>query len=163
MGSRARQKTLTSSVIKADLENYYHILGGKTGTIDEAINLAIILEIPGSLDRLAVVVFYAEGTNSQKNNRFEAARQVADAALLKYSDPTYDNSRIDVCCESAVACLIPAYGADMPYASVLAGNPRGQSRNAPRTQGQLLPQARQPRRLLHDGRELREDQGAEGV
>ena len=119
MGSRARQKTLTSSVIKADLENYYHILGGKTGTIDEAINLAVILEIPGSLDRLAVVVFYAEGTNSQKNNRFEAARQVADAALLKYSDPTYDNSRIDVCCESAVACLIPAYGADMNDLKIL--------------------------------------------
>jgi len=118
-GPKARSMMLRSSVIKSDLEDHYHIVAGKTGTIGRAINLAVILEIPNSSDRLAVVILYADGANSQKNNRFAAAKQAADAAILKYNDPTYDNSRIDVCCECAVVCLIPEEGADMKALKVL--------------------------------------------
>ena len=111
-GENAREQTVVSTVIKAELEDYYHILGGKTGTLSayDARNLAVILEIPDSDDRLAVVALYADGLDTEENNRFAAVRQAADAAMVKYTDPTADNSDAEVCCRSAIACLIPADG-----------------------------------------------------
>lgn len=111
-GSKARTKTVESSVIKPELERYYHILGGKTGTLDGVRNLAAILEIPGSDDRLVVVVLEANGSNLTSVNRYQAARETADAAMKKYRDPSCDLAGTDVCCASAIACLIPARGGD---------------------------------------------------
>ncbi|MBQ7875232.1 MAG: hypothetical protein IJ306_08775, partial [Oscillospiraceae bacterium] len=120
-GESARKQTVNSTVIKSDLEDYYHILGGKTGTLSSynARNLAVILEIPESEDKLAVVALYANGLDTDSDNRFEAARQIADAALLKYYDASEDNSDTNVCCASAIACLIPAEGVDFDNLQIL--------------------------------------------
>ncbi|MBQ5357679.1 MAG: hypothetical protein IIU57_05575, partial [Oscillospiraceae bacterium] len=120
-GEKAREQTVKSTVIKPALEDYYHILGGKTGTLSayDARNLAVILEIPESEDKLAVAALYANGEDNASENRFEAARQIADAALLKYENLDYDNSGIDVCCKSAIACVIPGEGADLNNLRIL--------------------------------------------
>ena len=120
-GEKAREQTVTSTVIKPALGDYYHILGGKTGTLSKfnARNLAVILEIPESEDRLAVVALYADGLDADTDNRFEAVRQIADAAIAKYTDPNADLSSVDVCCAGAVACLIPADGVDMGDLEIL--------------------------------------------
>ena len=120
-GARTATRTVNSTVIKPALEDYYHILGGKTGTLTahNARNLAVILEIPNSEDRLAVVAMYANGMDSDGENRFEAVRQIADAALIKYADPDADISDMDVCCAGAAACLIPAEGVDMENLQIL--------------------------------------------
>ena len=120
-GEKAREQTVVSTVIKPALEDYYHILGGKTGTLSKfnARNLAVILEIPESDDRLAVIALYADGLDTDSNNRFEAVRQIADAALAKYFDPSVDNSATDVCCASAIACLVPADGVDLGDLEIL--------------------------------------------
>ena len=57
----------------------YRVCGGnehETGTLSQynARNLAVILEIPGSDDKLAVVALYADGLDTDADNRFEAAR-----------------------------------------------------------------------------------------
>ena len=113
LGDAARQQLVESTVVKPHLESYYHILGGKTGTLTRynARNLAVILEIPGRCERLAVVELYADAPNSQPNSRFDAIRQIADAALEKLANPDLDLSDRDVCCKAAAACLIPAEGA----------------------------------------------------
>ena len=113
MGDMPRRQLVESTVVKPQLETHYHIIGGKTGTLPRynARNLAVILEIPGRRERLAVVELYADGLNSEPNNRFEAVRQIADAALQKLQDPCTDLSRTEICCKAAAACLIPAAGA----------------------------------------------------
>ena len=113
MGDMPRQQVVESTVVKPRLETHYHILGGKTGTLTryQARNLAVILEIPGRRERLAVVALYADGMNSEPNSRFDAVRQIADAALQKLQDPCADLSQTEVCCKAAAACLIPAAGA----------------------------------------------------
>ena len=120
-GDNAREQSVVSTVIKPALEDYYHIFGGKTGTLSayNARNLAVILQIPDSEDRLAVVALYANGLDTDSDDRFEAVRQIADAALAKYEDPTLDNSSTDVCCSGAIACLIPAEGADLDELQIL--------------------------------------------
>lgn len=113
LGEMPRQQMVESTVVKPQLETHYHIIGGKTGTLTRynARNLAVILEIPGRRERLAVVALYADGMNSEPTSRFDAVRQVADAALQKLQDPAADLSGAEVCCKAAAACLIPAAGA----------------------------------------------------
>lgn len=113
LGDMPRQQRVESTVVKPRLETHYHIIGGKTGTLTKynARNLAVILEIPGKYDRLAVVALYADGMNEEPTSRFDAVRQVADAALRKLEDPTADLSDTAACCKAAAACLIPAAGA----------------------------------------------------
>ena len=118
-GPKARTKPVESSVIKPELEQSYQILGGKTGTLDTIRNLTVILEIPGSDDRLVVVALGANGSNYTTVNRYQAAKQIADAAMEKYRNPDADVSGRDVCCASAIACLIPAEGADLHDLQVL--------------------------------------------
>ena len=119
-GNAARKQLVESTVVKPRLEAHYHILGGKTGTLTRynARNLAVILELSDTDQRLAVVVLYADGVNSEPTSRFDAVRQVADAALQALQDPTADLSHTEVCCKAAAACLIPAdgaaEGADLP-------------------------------------------------
>lgn len=109
-GSNARKQTVYSKVMKASLTNYYRVLGGKSGTLSCCINLAVILEIPGSEDRLAVVAMNADASDGYNGNRYQAVKQIADAALMKYDDPEADLSEVEVCCGSAMACLLPADG-----------------------------------------------------
>ncbi len=113
LGDQPRQQKVESTVVKPRLETHYHILGGKTGTLTRhnARNLAVILELPGRRERLAVVALYADGKNDEPTSRFDAVRQVADAALQKLEMPDADLSGAEVCCKAAAACLIPAAGA----------------------------------------------------
>lgn len=113
LGDMPRQQKVESTVVKPRLETHYHIIGGKTGTLTRynARNLAVILELPGRRERLAVVALYADGMNNEPNSRFDAVRQIADAALQKLEDPAADLSGATVCCKAAAACLIPAAGA----------------------------------------------------
>jgi len=118
MGENARQVGCVSKSTHPDLDTYYRTLGKKGGTMDSArlnmwiSNLMVFLEIPNSADRLAVVVLYAEQGNKLPNNRFKAVRQAADIALLKRKDPNADISQMSVCCENAIAAVIPADGGD---------------------------------------------------
>ena len=103
------------------LSPYYHILGIKGGSLigPKIYNLAAILEIPDSEDKLAVVALYSDGKHEESNGSRAALKQVADAALIKYNDPKADNSSASVCCQSAIACLIPAEGADFENLQIL--------------------------------------------
>lgn len=103
------------------LSPYYHILGIKGGSLigPKIYNLAAILEIPDSEDKLAVVALYSDGKHEESNGSRTALKQVADAALIKYNDPKADNSSASVCFQSAIACLIPAEGADFENLQIL--------------------------------------------
>ena len=103
------------------LSPYYHILGIKGGSLigPKIYNLAAILEIPDSEDKLAVVALYSDGKHEESNGSRAALKQVADAALIKYNDPKADNSSASVCCQSAIACLIPEEGADFENLQIL--------------------------------------------
>ena len=118
-GDNPRTKNLVSKVIVQELEQYYHILGGKTGTLTGARNLAVILEIPGSADQLVVVALGANAPNGTEGNRYQAVKEIADAAMAKYHDPAVDNSDVEVSCASAIACLLPADGGDHQNLTIL--------------------------------------------
>ena len=100
-----------------DLDPYYNILGQKGGSLSYYFtrsnhvfvsNLATVLEIPDSEDLLFVVVMYAkEGVNDPLNSR-RATRQVADIAMALYEDPNAEVSGEDICCENAIAAVLPA-------------------------------------------------------
>ena len=99
-GNNPRIQDITTTVSSAALEDYYFLLGGKTGTVDGQSNLLAIVEGPD--ERLyAVVVLGAE------INRFEAAKQALDAAMLKYYDRNYDNTNEIVQAKSAAVCIVP--------------------------------------------------------
>ena len=113
-GDKPRQMLCVSKSMHPDLDNYYHSLGRKGGSLMSSrtglyvYNLASILEIPGSEDRLAVVAMYAPEGNQHPNNRFRATKQIADIAMAKYKDPNADVSQMRVCCENAIAAVLPA-------------------------------------------------------
>ena len=108
LGPNARTLTVESTVILEELERHYHILGGKTGLLGKTRNLAAILEIPGSADKMVVVALGADGNIGEEGNRHQAVREIADAALIKYKNPSADNSGEKVCCTNAIAYLLPA-------------------------------------------------------
>ncbi|MBQ9130841.1 MAG: leucine-rich repeat protein, partial [Clostridia bacterium] len=110
MGLKARTQSLTSTVIKPALTQYYTILGGKTGTLNSTRNLAVILEIPESEDRFVVVAMSANGKDGAAGNRYQAIKEIADLALEKYADASVDLSGKDVCCDGAIACLLTPEG-----------------------------------------------------
>lgn len=117
-GDNARQMDCVSKSTHPDLDTYYCSVGKKGGTMDSTrlnmwiYNLAVFLEIPGSDDLLAVVAMYAPDGNQLPNNRFHATKQVADIAMALHNDPNADISDMPVCCENAIAALIPAHGGD---------------------------------------------------
>ena len=99
-GNNPRIQDINTTVASAALEDYYFLFGGKTGTVDGQSNLLAIVEGPD--ERLyAVVVLGAE------INRFEAAKQALDAAMLKYHDRNFDNSNEIVQAKSAAVCIVP--------------------------------------------------------
>ena len=115
-GSEVRTKECIAKSQHPDLNDHYKVLGRKGGTLMSSrknlfvYNLLSFLEIPGSSDRLAVVVMYAPGNKQSPNNCFEATRQVADIAMKKYRDPDADTADMPVCCENAIAAVLPADG-----------------------------------------------------
>lgn len=115
-GPQPRTKECIAKSQHPDLNDHYRVLGRKGGTLMCSrknlfvYNLVSILEIPGSADKLAVVVMYAHGNKQSPGNCFEATRQVADIAMKKYSDPDGDIADVQVCCENAIAAVLPAEG-----------------------------------------------------
>ena len=99
-GTSPRTQKVTTTVASANLEDYYYLVGGKTGTVDGQSNLLCIVEGPD--ERLfACVVLGAEV------NRFTAAKQALDAAMIKYYDKDADNSNCVVEAKSAAVCVVP--------------------------------------------------------
>lgn len=121
-GEGARQQTVVSTIRGNEyLDPYYEILGCKDGELPdyEVRNLAVILQVPDSGDKLAVVVLCAYGRNTQPTGSRAVARQIADLALEKYQNPEAEHSGVKVCCQSAIACLIPEEGADPENLQIL--------------------------------------------
>lgn len=117
-GDNPRTVECTSKSMHPDLDAHYRTLGKKGGSLMSSrtglyvYNLLSILEIPGSEDRLAAVVMYAQEGNQHPNNRFKATKQAADIAMAKYKDPNADVSAMPVCCENAIVAVLPADGSD---------------------------------------------------
>jgi len=114
-GPEARDFPVKSSVTASDdshfLSEYYPIMGGKTGThmSKEIFNLVTLVEIPGTDDWLACAVLYAQQSNGNPNNRFVAAKQAVDAALMKYRDPSAAHSGTEVCAAGVAVCKVPKH------------------------------------------------------
>lgn len=99
-GNQPRVIELYTTVAGAQLEDYYFLFGGKTGTVDGQVNLLALVEGPD--ERLfCVVVLGCSG------NRFAAAKQAMDAAVVKYNNPNADVSGYVVDAKSAAVCLVP--------------------------------------------------------
>ena len=110
-----RQQTVASTIRgNRFLDPYYEILGCKDGELPDynVRNLAAILRVPDSEERLAVVVLCAYDGSYDPNGSRAAVKQVADLALARYRDPEVDPAYTDVCCRSAIAALIPEEGAE---------------------------------------------------
>ena len=114
-GIEPRELTVVSTVVAADeshlLCDSYPIMGGKTGTLSgpKAYNLAALVEVPETGDRLAFAVLYANQKNGEPENRFAASKQAIDAALVKLYDKKADNSAEPVCAASVAVAKVPAY------------------------------------------------------
>lgn len=97
-----------------DISNDYVLLQQKGGSmwlpyLDIYVyNLAAVIQIPDSEDQLIVVALYAEDDHEGPNNSRLATKQVADIAMALYNDPAADVSKMPVCCENAIAAVLPA-------------------------------------------------------
>lgn len=121
-GEKPREQTVTSTIRGSEfLEPYYEVLGCKDGEFPdkEVRNLALILQIPDSKERLAVVVLCAYGHNRLETGTRAVAKKAADLALTKYRDPEADLSGEKLFCQSAMVALIPAEGADLENPQIL--------------------------------------------
>ena len=101
-GNNPRSEHLTTTVAGSALENYYCLFGGKTGTVDGQVNLLAVVEGPD--ERLFCVVVLG-----CDDNRFQAAKEALDIAMIKYKDPNADVSGYDVSCKSAAVCVVPMH------------------------------------------------------
>ena len=88
-------------------------MGGKTGShkSKSIYNLITLVDVPGTDEWFACAVLYAQQPNGEPNNRFAAAKQAVDAALVKYHDPSADNSAAEICAEAAAVCKVPKHNA----------------------------------------------------
>lgn len=99
-GKSPRSVSISTTVKSSSLEDYYYLFGGKTGTVDGQKNLLCVVEGPD--ERLfACVILGAD------SDRFDAAKQALDAAMIKYYDKDADNSTYTVPAKSAAVCVIP--------------------------------------------------------
>ena len=105
-GPNSRKKTVQATYFKYDLDDYYEILGGKTGTLApyNARNLAVYLGIPESDDQLLVVMLSATGTDGNAQDRYKTVRAIADYVL------SGSNEEFDATCKSAIAARVKADG-----------------------------------------------------
>ena len=121
-GERSRHQTVISTIRGNEhLDPYYEILACKDGELpdEEVRNLAVILQIPDSADRLAVVCLEAWGQNHQTNGSRAAVKAIADVSVRRLKDPQADISDIQIPCGSAMAVLIPEGGADPEELQIL--------------------------------------------
>ena len=115
-GGRELTKSYTSAR-HPSLDDYYQVVGHKGGSLNAPkynlciFNLTSVLKIPDSEDLLFVAVMYAEEDTDRRNNNRLATKQVADIAMALYHDPNADVSHMPVCCENAIAAVLPAGGA----------------------------------------------------
>lgn len=99
-GKSPRSVSISTTVKSSSLEDYYYLFGGKTGTVDGQKNLLCVVEGPD--ERLfACVILGAD------SDRFDAAKQALDAAMIKYYDKDANNSTYTVPAKSAAVCVIP--------------------------------------------------------
>ena len=101
-GKSPRNVSMTTTVASDYLEDYYFLFGGKTGTVDGQSNLLCIVEGPD--ERLFACVVLGASIN-----RFQAAKQALDAAMIKYYDRDADNSNYTVEAKSAAVCIVPKH------------------------------------------------------
>ena len=99
-GKSPRSQKVTTTVGSPNLEDYYFLFGGKTGTVDGQSNLLCVVEGPD--ERLFACVVLGASIN-----RFSAAKQALDAAMVKYYDKDADNSSYVVEAKSAAVCIVP--------------------------------------------------------
>ena len=99
-GASPRSQKVTTTVGSPNLEDYYYLFGGKTGTVDGQSNLLCVVEGPD--ERLFACVVLGASIN-----RFSAAKQALDAAIIKYYDKNADNSDYVVEAKSAAVCIVP--------------------------------------------------------
>jgi len=109
-GINPREHVVTSTVIAAKeshiLTDKYPVAGGKTGTLfaPGAYNLAVLVDVPETGERLGCVVMHANTANHESENRFEATRQAVDAAVIKSKNPDADVSSAPLCASGAAVC-----------------------------------------------------------
>lgn len=121
-GENPRQQTVVSTIRGNEhLDPYYEILACKDGElpVEEIRNLAVILQIPDSKDKLAVVCLLAQGRNHQTNGSRAAVKAIADVCLRRLEDPQADISDIKIPCGSAMAVLLPEEGVDPENLTIL--------------------------------------------
>lgn len=99
-GKSPRSQKISTTVGSPNLEDYYFLFGGKTGTVDGQSNLLCVVEGPD--ERLFACVVLGASIN-----RFSAAKQALDAAMIKYYDNDADNSDYVVEAKSAAVCVVP--------------------------------------------------------
>lgn len=99
-GKSPRTVNISTTVAGKNLEDYYYLFGGKTGTVDGQKNLLCVVEGPD--ERLFACVVLGAGSD-----RFASARQALDAAMIKYYDKNADNSNCEVDAKSAIVCVVP--------------------------------------------------------
>ena len=123
LGGNAPREVVVKSTIRGNehLDPYYTILSCKDGELThlDLRNLAVVLKVPGSNLKLAVVALGAFGKNEEITGSRAAVRQIADAAMLRYNNPDADISTIEIPCQCAIACLIPEEGANLDNLTIL--------------------------------------------
>lgn len=123
LGGDAPREVTVKSTIRGNphLDPYYTILSCKDGelTLENLRNLAVVLKIPGSDTKLAVVALGAYGRNEQPTGSRAAVRLIADAAMLRYTNPEADTDSLEIPCQCAIACLIPEEGANINDLTIL--------------------------------------------
>ena len=118
MGKQNRKIEVYSTIVPnpyeehyaTDLDNYYDILGGKTGSAHSKYNLGVIVDGGEEVNHqlFAVTILGCQATtpnNGASNNRHAVAKIAMDEAIKKFKNPTYtvDTSKI-----KADACSIIA-------------------------------------------------------
>jgi len=123
LGGESPREVTVKSTIRGNehLDPYYTILSCKDGELThlDLRNLAVVLKIPGSNSKLAVVALGAFGQNDEVSGSRAAVRQIADAAMLRYLNPDADTASIEIPCKCAIACLIPENGVDPDNLTIL--------------------------------------------
>lgn len=96
--------SITTSVTSPSLENYYPILGGKTGGGDGYLTLVIATIV----ENVPVVGAIAEVSTRNPTDRFVAMKQLFDAVKIKIQGGTTSQSAVTIA-NCACAYLVPNY------------------------------------------------------
>ena len=96
--------SITTSVTSPSLENYYPILGGKTGGGDGNLALVIVTVV----ENIPVVGAISEVSTGNPNDRFVAMKQLFDAVKVKIQGGTPSQRAVTVA-NCACAYLVPNY------------------------------------------------------